>query len=321
MKLTPKKWEEFQHYKDRAPTWIKLHKALLDDFEFASLPVESRALAPMLWLLASEGDNGVFDATIERLAFRLRQTPKEIADALHPLIESGFFVVPDGSAPAPEKWPSRYVSEKVKSAVMERDGHQCVACGGTIDLEIDHKVPVSKGGESVEENLQVLCRPCNRSKRVKTAEQFATQRDNLRSLEKEREEEKRKRERATSAPDRFDDFWKGYPKTPVMSKKEALASWKKLSPDDQSAAIAALSPFKEWLAKQRDHPVVHACRFLSQRRFEGFKPSFEVVSSKVFVREGTEAWAAWQAIEKTPCVNSGWYFESEYPPGYEHKAA
>jgi hypothetical protein len=68
----------------------------------------------------------------------------------------------------------------------------------------------------------------------------------------------------------FEEFWKGYPKTPVMSKKQAWVEWEKLSPEDQSAALSAVAPYREWLAKQKDHPVVHACRFLSQRRFEGF---------------------------------------------------
>ena len=50
-RIRPKNWHSFQHYKDRDPTWIKLHKKLLDDYEFQSLPLASRALAPMLWLL------------------------------------------------------------------------------------------------------------------------------------------------------------------------------------------------------------------------------------------------------------------------------
>jgi hypothetical protein len=36
--LTIKNWSEFQHYKDRNPPWIKLHRALLDDYAFAALP-------------------------------------------------------------------------------------------------------------------------------------------------------------------------------------------------------------------------------------------------------------------------------------------
>lgn len=93
MKLKPKNWHAFQHYKDRDPTWIKLHKKLLDDYEFQSLPVDSRALAPMLWLLATEHPEAVIDANPEKLAFRLRWTVSGISDALSPLIGKGFFEV------------------------------------------------------------------------------------------------------------------------------------------------------------------------------------------------------------------------------------
>lgn len=98
MKLVPKNWVDFQHYKDRAPPWIKLHKSLIDDRKFQCLPVASRALAPMLWLIASEEKNGEFDGTPAELAFRLRQTEKEIDAALKPLISNGFFIVVQGAS-------------------------------------------------------------------------------------------------------------------------------------------------------------------------------------------------------------------------------
>lgn len=91
MALIPKNWNEFQHYKDRAPTWIKLHRSLLDDFAFCRLPVASRALAPFLWLLASEDKDGRIDGTFEEIAFRLRMTEQDLVDALKPLIDAGFF--------------------------------------------------------------------------------------------------------------------------------------------------------------------------------------------------------------------------------------
>ena len=91
--ITPKNWAEFQHYKDRAPPWIKLHKGLLDNFEYQSLPVASRALAPMLWLLASDHERGEIDAAPKKLAFRLRMTEREVTDAIKPLIDNDFFVV------------------------------------------------------------------------------------------------------------------------------------------------------------------------------------------------------------------------------------
>lgn len=92
MFLTPKNWHEFQHYKQRNPPWIKLQRSLLDNFEFAQLPVESRAIAPLLWLLASESIAGCFQAASEVLAFRLRLPQEEVERALKPLIEQGFFI-------------------------------------------------------------------------------------------------------------------------------------------------------------------------------------------------------------------------------------
>lgn len=106
MKIIPRNWDRFQHYKDRDPPWIKLHKNLLDDFDFHCLPDASRALAPCLWLLASESKDGVIDADYARLAFRLRRTPEEIEAALSPLIGKGFFeVVQFDSTPLAERKP------------------------------------------------------------------------------------------------------------------------------------------------------------------------------------------------------------------------
>lgn len=85
-----KNWTEFQHYKNRCPPWIKLQKSLLDDYEFACLPIASKALAPLLWLLASETTTGEFDANPTKLAFRLRWPKSDIASGLIPLIQQGF---------------------------------------------------------------------------------------------------------------------------------------------------------------------------------------------------------------------------------------
>lgn len=96
-RLTVKNWNDFQHYKDRSPPWIKLHKSLLDDFEYQCLPLASRALAPMLWLLASESTDGSFDANTKKIAFRLRTTEKEVIEGIKPLIDNGF-LIPDSDA-------------------------------------------------------------------------------------------------------------------------------------------------------------------------------------------------------------------------------
>jgi hypothetical protein len=90
--LTPKNWADFQHYKDRSPVWIKLHRVILDNYEFHCLPVASRALAPMLWLLASEYTDGKITASVDAIAFRLRMPVNDLVDALKPLINADFFI-------------------------------------------------------------------------------------------------------------------------------------------------------------------------------------------------------------------------------------
>ena len=93
LNIIPRSWRDFQHYKDRNPPWIRLHRSLLDNKDFQRLPVASRALAPMLWLLASESVDGVINADPDDLAFRLRATEKEMSVALRPLLEKRFFEV------------------------------------------------------------------------------------------------------------------------------------------------------------------------------------------------------------------------------------
>ena len=96
MKLIPKNWAVFQHYKDRNPPWIKLHRETLNDRTFMTLPLASKALAPLMWLLASESKNGVFDGSVDDLMFRLHITKKEYEDGVKPLIDKGFFEIASG---------------------------------------------------------------------------------------------------------------------------------------------------------------------------------------------------------------------------------
>lgn len=62
------------------------------------------------------------------------------------------------------------VTPSVRFAIMKRDGYRCRICGRSaadgVELEIDHKVPVSKGGQSTPDNLWTLCFDCNRGKRA-----------------------------------------------------------------------------------------------------------------------------------------------------------
>jgi len=111
MLLQPKNWAVFQHYKDRCPPWIKLHRDLLNDRAFMRLPIASKAIAPMLWLLASESKDGVFDGSLDELVFRLHITPKEYQDGVKPLIDNDFFILVSG-----------VLAERKQVAIPETEG-------------------------------------------------------------------------------------------------------------------------------------------------------------------------------------------------------
>jgi len=62
----------------------------------------------------------------------------------------------------------RELNRDLRFAVLKRDNYRCCICGRNakdgVKLEIDHIVPVSKGGKTVITNLQTLCQDCNQGK-------------------------------------------------------------------------------------------------------------------------------------------------------------
>jgi hypothetical protein len=59
------------------------------------------------------------------------------------------------------------ISPKIRLLILERDGYKCQLCGKTgkeTQLEVDHKIPVSRGGKDSLDNLWTLCFDCNRGK-------------------------------------------------------------------------------------------------------------------------------------------------------------
>jgi len=57
--LTIKNWNQFQQYKDRDPKWIKLHRDILNDYEFDQLTEIQQNHLMKIWLLASKLDNKI----------------------------------------------------------------------------------------------------------------------------------------------------------------------------------------------------------------------------------------------------------------------
>lgn len=70
------------------------------------------------------------------------------------------------------------MTSKLRQQIKERDNYTCKYCGNStykepnLLLEIDHIIPVSKGGTTIEENLQTLCWKCNREKSDKVVNEI-----------------------------------------------------------------------------------------------------------------------------------------------------
>lgn len=96
LRIKPKGWEHFQHYKNRRPPWIKLHRTIIDDFDYQCLQLASKALAPCLWLIASEHEEGLIEVDFPKLSWRLRTPEPLVQEAVKELIDKGFFVIASG---------------------------------------------------------------------------------------------------------------------------------------------------------------------------------------------------------------------------------
>ena len=96
----------------------------------------------------------------------------------------------------------------------------------------------------------------------------------------------------------FEDFWRSYPTSRTMAKKQAWTAWQALKPDDRVLAQSAVHAFSADFRK--DNPtatMLHACRYLSQRRFDGYAGGGgpgEVVDPKLekLDEENTRRWMA-----------------------------
>ena len=73
MSLKIKNWKNFQHFKDRRPPWIKVHRDILDDYDINMISSDAFKLLVQLWLLASEDDKVEGNLPpIEQICYRLR---------------------------------------------------------------------------------------------------------------------------------------------------------------------------------------------------------------------------------------------------------
>lgn len=155
--------------------------------------------------------------------------------------------------------------DKIRPAILNRDGNECALCQAKDWLHVDHIVPLAKNGKSTAENLITLCRRCNTQKSTSTELSV-----HLQSLAKERELKiepppidpqltlgcpptaKRSEEKRSIYAQSFAQFWQAYPKK--KSKGQAERAWSKLRPDAPliAAILRAIETARSSLAWRRD---------------------------------------------------------------------
>lgn len=74
------------------------------------------------------------------------------------------------------KFQRQLMTPHLRESILMRDKHTCMSCGISTQkeahllLEVDHIMPIAKGGITIETNLQTLCWKCNRTKGAKVLE-------------------------------------------------------------------------------------------------------------------------------------------------------
>lgn len=95
----------------------------------------------------------------------------EITPAILSSIKSEIYA--KGNKSGYSKMQRSAMTNDLREAIKKRDNYTCCICGNSVFkepnllLEVDHIIPISKGGKTEASNLQTLCWRCNRAKHDK----------------------------------------------------------------------------------------------------------------------------------------------------------
>ncbi len=144
---------------ERSRREIRLPYDLLNDIRFRQLPDAKKAHLICLLLLSARMDN-----LLPNNRVKLEQLIGA-TDAVDLTAFADFVAFAQAEQRTYEdRLAKRRISDSVRAMVLLRDGARCRRCRTAVHLEVDHIIPVSKGGKTEESNLQTLCRRCNRRK-------------------------------------------------------------------------------------------------------------------------------------------------------------
>lgn len=120
----------------------------------------------------------------------------------------------------------------------------------------------------------------------------------------------------------FVAFQAAWPSSSIDSREKAWQAWRKTPPADRAEAVRCIEAFQAETKRHGRSISISAATYLAEKKWLSIKPGSTggAKGGKVWVRQGTPQWAAWQAIRKTSSMfstehrDTGWYFEAEWPP-------
>lgn len=69
------------------------------------------------------------------------------------------------------------LSPDIIPILMAQQGGRCAICASVLGVyHLDHVIPLARGGSNTDENVQLLCPPCNAKKGALRPEEFALKR-------------------------------------------------------------------------------------------------------------------------------------------------
>ena len=144
---------------ERSRKEIRLPYDLLNDLRFRQLTDVKKAHLVCLLLLSARMDNVLPNNPI-KLEQLIGATDSIDMSALSDFVVFAQLEQPIHS----DRLAKKRIPYRLRAEVLLRDSARCRRCRTPIRLEVDHIIPVSKGGKTEESNLQTLCRRCNRRK-------------------------------------------------------------------------------------------------------------------------------------------------------------
>lgn len=158
--LETKRNNLFDTIKNKLPFLIRIFKkSLYTKLELVPLDLKSVIYPCYVFSYTSSGGNSSLSYTLELSIPTLQKLINWLDDKI--------------KYKKSAQYQRIIMTQELRTKIKERDNFSCKQCNVSVEneptllLEIDHIVPISKGGMSVEENLQCLCWKCNRSKGAK----------------------------------------------------------------------------------------------------------------------------------------------------------